>query len=135
MTFLLSLLSLYFLQSFSFLLIAYLIMHCPSWFLIFPFRFILVKNKMHPSFWIASAISTFWLSLCSVPSTQKSPESWLSYASYPSIFSFVDLHVSTDLVFSSSANFIAHYLNFLSNMHTAIVDFMPLLIVSVHSPS
>lgn len=122
--------SLYFLQSFSFLLIAYLIIHCPSWFLIFPFGFILVKNKMHSSFWISPAISTFWLSLCCLP--HKNPPSPGSpNVSYPSIFSFADLHVSTDLVFSGSANSIAHDLNFMNNMQTATVHFISLFIMFV----
>lgn len=48
-------------------------------FLNIPFRFILMDNKMSQSFGISPAISTFWLSLCSVPSTQKSPQSQFSY--------------------------------------------------------
>lgn len=125
--------SLYFLQSFSFLLIAYLIIHCPSWFLIFPFGLILVKNKMHSSFWISPAISTFWLSLCCLP--HKNPLSPGSpNVSYPSIFSFADLHGSRDMVFSCSANSVAHDLNFLSNMQTATVPFIPLFIMFVFLP-
>lgn len=62
--------SLYFLQSFSFLLMAYLVIHFPSCFSVFPFRFILMKNKMCPSFRISPATSTFWLSLFSALHTK-----------------------------------------------------------------
>lgn len=109
--------SLYFLQSFSFLLMAYLVIHFPPCLSIFPFRFILMKNKMCPSFRISSAVSTFQLSgQCPPHKNPHSPGSPI--VGYPSIFSFAGLHVCTDLVFSSTAISIAHGLNFLNNMQT-----------------
>lgn len=84
------------------------------------------KNKMHPLSELhqISPPSDFVSVQCFPHKTAHSPAP--PAVSYPFVFSFADLHVSTDLVFSSSAISIAHSHNFLSNSKLSYCSLHPI---------